>query len=196
MIRLVIRVGGTSQYFHGYTYDAVLGRNKPCFGKYDTGMKIYEGEDRGKAEKRAMSAIRNIGSIGCDLFADLVIEEAVEPIPWEIPPEVPEPPAPEKPEGPPPLVPVPESESGGWEIIDGVGLRCAPPQMCRREWNGCFEYAVVMADGKRYFLPGDELLAWSRYCDERKAFICRRIRERRIREGKDPDGMDEWKENA
>lgn len=99
-----------------------------------------------------------------------------------------------EPEEPPPLYPVPEKETKGWELVAFVGEKKKPPLMLRRkQFADVTEYAIMLADGILYYLPGDELLAWSRYYDECKNFVCGRIRERRIKEGRDPDGMDEWR---
>ncbi len=56
----------------------------------------------------------------------------------------------------------------------------------------CGTHALTVALSAN-LLPGDELLAWARYYDECKRFVCGRIRARRIREGRDPGGMDEWR---
>lgn len=201
MCRLVIRIEGSAAYFHGYDYDPEFKSNKAKFGKYNDGMKIYCGESREKAERKAKAAVRNIGSIGCDMAPYLEIVEASDPIPYEIiddePAEPPKKPEPVKEPEPFPLWPLPDTESGGWEHVDGIigkSGKIIPPLMCRRTFGECWQYAVFMPDGKYYDLPGDELLAWKRYCHEREKFICERIRERRRKEGKDPDGMDEWKE--
>lgn len=188
MSNLVIRIKGSERYFHGCCDDG----NKPVFGEYNDGMKIYRDSKKWTAERRARQAIEVIGMNGCDLFRDLEIVAADRPIPPEIKPDkvvLPEVPAPPVPKAPtkPALVPVPENEYGGWEVLDGIGN--SPPKMCRREWNGCCEYAIFMPDHKLYFLPRDELEAWSRYCDECKEFICRRISERRGAKGSSPPDL-------
>lgn len=95
---------------------------------------------------------------------------------------------------PPPLRPVDETDADGWDIIDAVGTtKARTPYMLRKVTGDVQSYAIQTTDGGKFYLPGDELLAWERYCDERKRFICDRIRARRISEGKDPDGMDEWR---
>lgn len=200
MCELVIRIEGSECYFHGFDYDPERKCNKAKFGGYNDGMKIYRGESREKAEKKAKAAVRNIISIGYDLAMYLEIVEPSAPIPYEIiddePTEPPRKLEPVKEPELPPLSPLPDVESGGWAPVDGIigkSGKIIPPFMCRRKLGECWEYAVFMTDGKYYNLPGDELLAWRRYCYEREKFICEHIRERRIKAGQDPDGMDEWK---
>lgn len=98
-----------------------------------------------------------------------------------------------EPEEPPPLYPVSDNDKDGWELIAFVGQKKMPPLMVRKQFGMAYSYAIKMPDGGFFYLPGDELLAWARYYDECKRFVCGRIRARRIREGRDPGGMDEWR---
>lgn len=98
-----------------------------------------------------------------------------------------------EPEELPPLYPVTDNDKEYWEIIAFVGEKKKPPLMLRKQFARTYSYAIKMPDGGFFYLPGDELLAWERYYDECKKFVCGRIRERRIREGRDPGGMDEWR---
>ena len=80
---LVIRIKGSERYFHGCCDDC----NKPVFGEYNDGMKIYRDSKKWTAERRARQAIEVIGMNGCDLFRDLEIVAADRPIPPEIKPD-------------------------------------------------------------------------------------------------------------
>jgi len=58
---LVIRIKGSERYFHGCCDDC----NKPVFGEYNDGMKIYRDSKKWTAERRARQAIEVIGMNGC-----------------------------------------------------------------------------------------------------------------------------------
>ncbi len=119
------------------------------------------------------------------LYPDTLIEDS------EI---LPDKPAVQTPEEPPPLREVEKADAGGWETIAFVGVKEKPPIMLRKRFGEVMIYAVKLEDGVLYYLPGDELMAWMRYYDECKRFVRERIRAKRIKAGKDPDGMDEWRD--
>lgn len=203
----------SGKYYHGNGWRYDTKRYSAVFGELDTGIKTYG------TQKKAEAAIRCIISVtGFDSPETLEVVSLGENDVMKLK-KVPEPDKPEttkeqdclscpyfldkpadslpekpEPEEPPPLYPVPEKETKGWELVAFVGEKKKPPLMLRRkQFADVTEYAIMLADGILYYLPGDELLAWSRYYDECKNFVCGRIRERRIKEGRDPDGMDEWR---
>lgn len=187
------RISG--DYFKKYTWNSEMNKYSAWFGELDSGIKQY------KSVRAARSAINNIVSVtGYEGALD------VDEIEGELPPENPaftpyeelDKPAEavrEKPEPEelPPLYPVTDNDKEYWEIIAFVGEKKKPPLMLRKQFARTYSYAIKMPDGGFFYLPGDELLAWARYYDECKRFVCGRIRERRIREGRDPGGMDEWR---
>lgn len=185
MSEFAVRISGSAEYFHGFDEDA-----RPVFGKFNSGMKIYRDKPRRTAEQCAQAAIRLIADKGCDMAKYLETVEVAAPVPLEIPPdELPKLPdipngIPEKAEEIPPLVPLPNIESGGWKAIDSISGKA--PALCRRLLGDSTEFALYMPDGKYYGLPADELLAWERWCDERKKFIITHIRERREKEKPPP----------
>ncbi len=94
----------------------------------------------------------------------------------------------------PPLGLVPESEYNGWIMLDRL---CGKfPIMLRKKVGEVFRFAIAFSDTERRYLPADEVFAWNRYFDECKKFVTDKIRNRRIAEGKDPDGSDEWKKGG
>ncbi len=89
---------------------------------------------------------------------------------------------------------VPESEYNGWIMLDRL---CGKfPVMLRKKVGEVFRFAIAFSDKERRYLPADEVFAWNRYFDECKAFVTNKIRNRRIAEGKNPDGADEWKKGG
>ena len=107
-------------------------------------------------------------------------------------PTAPTPPA--TPAAPPPLDLVPECEYNGWIPLDRL---CGKyPVMLRKKVGEVFRFAIAFNEKERRYLPADEVFAWNRYFDECKKFVTDKIRNRRIAEGKDPDGADEWKKGG
>lgn len=95
---------------------------------------------------------------------------------------------------PPPLDLVPECEYNGWIPLDRL---CGKyPVMLRKKVGEVFRFAIAFNEKERRYLPADEVFAWNRYFDECKKFVTDKIRNRRIAEGKDPDGADEWKKGG
>lgn len=213
-----IRERYSQQYYRGNKWndEAKRFRQYAVFGELDNGIKHYS------TLRKANSGVSSIITVtGFDLPDALEVVQLLDPIRLSDEPEcadtkpakteqqnvpdclscpyfmdkpaesVPDKPEPEE---PPPLYPVPEKEAKGWEVIFFIGEKKKPPLMLKREqFAGVKEYAIIMADGILYYLPGDELLACKRYFHECEKFWCGRIRERRIKEGRDPDGMDEWR---
>ena len=56
--------------------------------------------------------------------------------------------------------------------------------------------AIAFSEKDIRFLPAEEIFAWTRYFEECTSFVVGRIRNRRIAEGKDPDGADDWKKGS
>ncbi|MGN0686808.1 MAG: hypothetical protein ACI4KA_01725 [Oscillospiraceae bacterium] len=94
----------------------------------------------------------------------------------------------------PSLVLVPESELCGWITLDKL---CGKyPLMLRKKVGIVFRFAIAYSEKEIRYLPADEVFAWTRYFEECTKFVVGKIRDRRIAEGKDPDGADEWKKGA
>ena len=200
-------------YYHGNEWNEDTRRYRAVFGELDGRVRQYP------TEKKAEAALRwIISAAGYDFPDALEIMELPLDIPEAVstndPPKRAAPadeqkdclkcpyfldkPAAEvrdkpEPEEPPPLYPVSDNDKDGWELIAFVGQKKMPPLMVRKQFGMAYSYAIKMPDGGFLYLPGDELLAWARYYDECKRFVCGRIRARRIREGRDPGGMDEWR---
>ena len=103
----------------------------------------------------------------------------------------------ESPKEPPartPLSAVPESELGGWIALDKL---CGNyPLMLRKKVGTIFRFAIAFSENDIRYLPAEEIFAWTRYFEECTSFVIGRIRNRRIAEGKDPDGADDWKKGS
>ena len=103
-------------------------------------------------------------------------------------------PAPKEPPARTPLSAVPESELGGWIALDKL---CGNyPLMLRKKVGTIFRFAIAFNEKDIRYLPAEEIFAWTRYFEECTSFVVGRIRNRRIAEGKDPDGADDWKKGS
>lgn len=115
---------------------------------------------------------------------------------FDVPEEPPKPSA-SAPKEPPvrtPLSAVPESELGGWIALDKL---CGNyPLMLRKKVGTIFRFAIAFNEKDIRYLPAEEIFAWTRYFEECTSFVVGRIRNRRIAEGKDPDGADDWKKGS
>ena len=91
----------------------------------------------------------------------------------------------------PELVEVPVNEHSGWIRLDRLcGMY---PAILRKGMGEATRFAIAYSDKNIKYLPADEVFAWARYFDECKQFVTNKIKSRRIAEGRDPDGADEWK---
>lgn len=91
----------------------------------------------------------------------------------------------------PELVEVPVNEHSGWIRLDRLcGMY---PAILRKGAGETTRFAIAYSDKYIKYLPADEVFAWIRYFEECKQFVTNRIKSRRIAEGRDPDGADEWK---
>lgn len=92
------------------------------------------------------------------------------------------------------LFPVSKDELSGWVALDKL---CGKyPQMLRKKVGKIFRFAIAFTSDDIRYLPADEIFAWTRYFEECTSFVVGRIRDRRIAEGKDPDGADGWKKGG
>lgn len=94
-----------------------------------------------------------------------------------------------------PLLPVPESEYSGWIKLSQLCPKY-PVMMLKKKVGNVVRYAIYFSATDIRYLPADVAFAWTRYFEECTNFVVSRIRERRIAEGKDPDGADDWKKGS
>lgn len=149
-----------------------------------------------KSKRAADSAARIANSHYESPFIESVFIESVEIDVSETKQKAQQPPPAESavPTTLPPLDLVPDSERGGWIALDKL---CGKyPFMLRKKVGVVFRFAIAYSEKEIRYLPADEVFAWTRYFEECTKFVVGKIRDRRIAEGKDPDGADEWKKGA
>ena len=175
------------QYFAGLAKSEITGNVISRFEQLSESTKVY------KSEKGAKIAAYKANSCYESPFIAPVFIEFAE---FDVPegPTKDAAPAPKEPPAPAPLADVPESERTGWVTLDKL---CGNyPLMLRKKVGNVFRFAIAFNQQDIRYLPADEIFAWMRYFEECTSFVVGRIRDRRIAEGKDPDGADEWKKGG
>ena len=175
------------KYFAGLAISEVTGNQVSRFEPLSAATKVY------KNEKGAKIGARMADKYYESPFITPVFVEYAE---FDVPEEPPKPSA-SAPKEPPvrtPLSAVPESELGGWIALDKL---CGNyPLMLRKKVGTIFRFAIAFNEKDIRYLPAEEIFAWTRYFEECTSFVVGRIRNRRIAEGKDPDGADDWKKGS
>ena len=159
------------RYFEGFRTSKTSGMQVSVFGPLSPRTRTY------KSKRAANSAVRMAASNYESPYIQAAFIEHVEcEDPREEASELSE------------LDSVPEADRKGWTCLDRL---CGKYPAIFRKGN---RLAIARTSTDVFYLPGDELFAWQRYFQECTEFVCGRIRQRRISEGKDPEGMDEFKE--
>lgn len=84
-----------------------------------------------------------------------------------------------------------DKQGNVWELLDKFG----PVKYLRRKTESGTSFAMTNSGGDLLDLGDGELFAWHRYCKEREEAGAEVIRRRLVSEGKNPDGMDDWRDN-
>lgn len=172
------------QYFAGWTESNISGGYVSRFEPLSADTKTYN-----TPKKAKIGAIRAAKYYESPFITPVFVEYAEFDVPEEPPKS--SPPAPKEPPSRTPLSAVPESELGGWIALDKL---CGNyPLMLRKKVGTIFRFAIAFSENDIRYLPAEEIFAWTRYFEECTSFVVGRIRNRRIAEGKDPDGADDWK---
>lgn len=175
------------KYFAGLAISEVTGNQVSRFEPLSSATKVYKNEKGAKIGARMADKYYE-----SPFITPVFVEYAEFDVPEE--PLKPSTPAPKEPPARTPLSAVPESELGGWIALDKL---CGNyPLMLRKKVGTIFRFAIAFSENDIRYLPAEEIFAWTRYFEECTSFVVGRIRNRRIAEGKDPDGADDWKKGS
>ena len=156
------------KYFAGLAISEVTGNQVSRFEPLSAATKVY------KNEKGAKIGARMADKYYESPFITPVFVEYAE---FDVPEEPPKPSA-SAPKEPP------DKLCGNY------------PLMLRKKVGTIFRFAIAFNEKDIRYLPAEEIFAWTRYFEECTSFVVGRIRNRRIAEGKDPDGADDWKKGS
>lgn len=175
------------KYFAGLAISEVTGNQVSRFEPLSAATKVYKNEKGAKIGARMADKYYESPFI-TPVFVEYAEFDVPEEPTKDIAPAQKESPAPA------PLADVPESERAGWIALDKL---CGNyPLMLRKKVGTVFRFAIAFNQQDIRYLPADEIFAWTRYFEECTSFVVGRIRNRRIAEGKDPDGADDWKKGS
>ena len=175
------------KYFAGLAISEVTGNQVSRFEPLSAATKVYKNEKGAKIGARMADKYYESPFI-TPVFAEYAEFDVPEEPTKDIAPAQKESPAPA------PLADVPESERAGWIAL--AKLCGNYPLMLRKKVGTVFRFAIAFNQQDIRYLPADEIFAWTRYFEECTSFVVGRIRNRRIAEGKDPDGADDWKKGS
>ena len=174
-------------FFAGYSKSIITGSKVSRFEPFSTNTKTYN-----TPKKAKIGAVRARECYESPFIAPVFIEFAEFDVPEEPTKDIA--PAQKESPAPAPLADVPESERAGWIAL--AKLCGNYPLMLRKKVGTVFRFAIAFNQQDIRYLPADEIFAWTRYFEECTSFVVGRIRNRRIAEGKDPDGADDWKKGV
>ena len=175
------------KYFAGLAISEVTGNQVSRFEPLSSATKVYKNEKGAKIGARMADKYYESPFI-TPVFVEYAEFDVPEEPTKDIAPAQKESPAPA------PLADVPESERAGWIAL--AKLCGNYPLMLRKKVGTVFRFAIAFNQQDIRYLPADEIFAWTRYFEECTSFVVGRIRNRRIAEGKDPDGADDWKKGS
>lgn len=176
------------KYFAGLTISEVTGNQVSRFEPLSSDTKTYKDERRAK-----IGACRAAEHYESPFITPVFVEYAEFDEPEEPPKALTA--ASKEPPARTPLIAVPESEYSGWIKLTQLCPKY-PVMMLKKKVGNVVRYAIYFSATDIRYLPADVAFAWTRYFEECTNFVVSRIRERRIAEGKDPDGADDWKKGS
>ena len=147
--------------------------NFPVLESLNSRVRLY------KNKRAAECAVRQIMQTGieyCEFVAEYIEHSDVDDVPED-----------EK----PPDNQYVDKLGNVWEKLDKFG----PIKYLRRTTESGTSFAMTNSAGELLDLGDGELFAWRRYCREREEAGAEVIRRRLMSEGKNPDGMDDWRDN-